>query len=715
MKPATISLRPGSEAASHGHSRTAHLKHWPALLRRYRDLASLRHDYPLILVEKGAGQGIQSLSAVINELLKRIAPRGAEGEKTRLHVLRLEKEIRSLVLQNKTGLLSKLWSQAAGKLASRGGLSAHEKELLEQDLERAAGALDMEGEVIGCDAETGDRVMRHLWSRTYNVRVGRIRQQLRQLAIRVNDLLRSDDLASPEAREPESLKRAFGGRFGEMIDFASMSKTLRGVRAHGRMPARRRERIEWTLRVLREEKFFGVKADTDRYDFTSCTEALAEFKDRLPRMAELVKAIRIAVLEMEGRYREALHDEFFAHFSAGSLTVEDIHWFPGYFVSIRERDCDAADRANLMEILSSDLPIKLLFQVDHIFHDADGQPDILNTTAWPIELATMAANLGNQFVLQTATSSLCPMAERLANGLEAPGFALFCVFSPGSESYPGLPPYLAAAAAAESRLFPAFVFDPAKGGTWAECFSLDGNPQPEHAWPAHAFVYEDETMQVLKEELSFTAVDFLAADSAFGGAFHPVQRSQWTDEMVPLVQYLQAGATENVGRTPFVLVVGSDDRLQRAVVTPAAVQLARRIRRRWHSLQELGGIDNSYAGRALEAAARAPQTEPAAEPPPVSTAPEPSGKAEKNEVSSLDAWIETARCTSCNECTTRNNRMFKYNENKQACIADLKAGTYRELVEAAEGCMMSIIHPGEPWNSSEPDLDGLLQRAELLR
>jgi len=36
--------------------------------------------------------------------------------------------------------------------------------------------------------------------------------------------------------------------------------------------------------------------------------------------------------------------------------------------------------------------------------------------------------------------------------------------------------------------------------------------------------------------------------------------------------------------------------------------------------------------------------------------------------------------------------MFAYNENKQAYIADRKAGTYKQLVEAAESAM-SIIHP----------------------
>jgi hypothetical protein len=55
--------------------------------------------------------------------------------------------------------------------------------------------------------------------------------------------------------------------------------------------------------------------------------------------------------------------------------------------------------------------------------------------------------------------------------------------------------------------------------------------------------------------------------------------------------------------------------------------------------------------------------------------------------------------------------MFAYNENKQAYIADASAGTFRELVEAAEGCQVSIIHPGKPRDPNEPGLEDLVRRA----
>jgi ferredoxin len=80
-----------------------------------------------------------------------------------------------------------------------------------------------------------------------------------------------------------------------------------------------------------------------------------------------------------------------------------------------------------------------------------------------------------------------------------------------------------------------------------------------------------------------------------------------------------------------------------------------------------------------------------------------------------EAWIETARCPSCNECQNINDKMFKYNDNKQAYIVDVRLGTYRQMVEAAEACQVSIIHPGKPWNPDEPGLDELVARAEAFR
>jgi pyruvate-ferredoxin/flavodoxin oxidoreductase len=78
----------------------------------------------------------------------------------------------------------------------------------------------------------------------------------------------------------------------------------------------------------------------------------------------------------------------------------------------------------------------------------------------------------------------------------------------------------------------------------------------------------------------------------------------------------------------------------------------------------------------------------------------------------LEAYIDSARCTACNECTNLNNKMFAYNGDKQAYVKDPKAGTFQQLVIAAERCPVSIIHPGSPLNAKEKDLAKWVKRAE---
>lgn len=84
---------------------------------------------------------------------------------------------------------------------------------------------------------------------------------------------------------------------------------------------------------------------------------------------------------------------------------------------------------------------------------------------------------------------------------------------------------------------------------------------------------------------------------------------------------------------------------------------------------------------------------------------------ETEEALSMDPYIESERCTTCNECTNLNSKMFAYNADKQATIKDPKAGTFQQLVLAAERCPVGIIHPGTPLNPKEKDLEKWMKRA----
>jgi pyruvate-ferredoxin/flavodoxin oxidoreductase len=68
-------------------------------------------------------------------------------------------------------------------------------------------------------------------------------------------------------------------------------------------------------------------------------------------------------------------------------------------------------------------------------------------------------------------------------------------------------------------------------------------------------------------------------------------------------------------------------------------------------------------------------------------------------------------CTSCDECTRKFPAIFAYNGDKQAFVKNARGGSFRDLVLAAEACTAKIIHPGTPWDPSEPELAAWVERA----
>jgi pyruvate-ferredoxin/flavodoxin oxidoreductase len=129
----------------------------------------------------------------------------------------------------------------------------------------------------------------------------------------------------------------------------------------------------------------------------------------------------------------------------------------------------------------------------------------------------------------------------------------------------------------------------------------------------------------------------------------------------------------------------------------------------------LAPLPADVAGGAGELFASAPApgaTAVAEAPAATAVAAAPVAVEEEEEGLAMEPYIESARCTTCDECTKLNNKMFAYNEKKQAFIKDAKAGTFKQLVQGAEKCPVRIIHPGTPLNPREKDLDKWVKRAE---
>lgn len=645
----------------------------PALFAGYRDLTALRYDYPIVLGgHAGNGPIANALSGLIDDALLKM-PLGSDGDRIRKHALEIERAIRTLVSRGATGTLASLWDQAVQALG-------HDDAAFVDSEARVRAALAVDGEIVDCDATLPARLIRHAWETRHAQKTMAFRGSVDRLLAKLSDILRAEFESGP-GREAGSLEASVGGGFKAAFDFDAMASVLATARPAAAPSAIRSQRIRAIIAILESQPFFA--GGTDAFVFDRCSTALAAFRQRLPKLVEVARAMALAGLEVEGQFREELHDGIFERFGSDGLDPHELAIFPDYLVCMNASTLGALEHAHLVDILSSGLPIKVLLQIDDILEDPP--PGAPTSVARGRQLAHMAIGVNDAFVLQSPAAALLRLQGRVQRGTSFAGPALFSVFSGAGAAMNGMPPYLVSAAALESRAFPAFTYDPSAGHEWAARFSLEGNPQVDADWPVHPLDYEDDHHQRVTRTIAFTLADFVAGDPRY--AKH-LARVKW----------------DAADAAPPLLMVDADDRLHKVIVDERMTREVERCREAWHTLQELGtrekkaigsGVESSSAP--AEAAASVVDTEP--------IAPQPDRSAD-------EAYIETARCSTCNECTTINNRMFAYNADRQAYIVDITAGTYAQLVEAAESCQVSVIHPGKPRDPNEPGLQELLERAQ---
>jgi ferredoxin len=270
----------------------------------------------------------------------------------------------------------------------------------------------------------------------------------------------------------------------------------------------------------------------------------------------------------------------------------------------------------------------------------------------------------------------------------------------------------------------------------------------------------------VKEGITFAQV--AALNPRYADHFLVIPPEAWDDNQVEMAEYLEEFATSIPKAVPFIWLINPEKELCRAIVSREMSSACYDRLLSWQNLQELGGLNNEYVQRAVskvrkemedkiaqrekdveEKARKAgaesaidrlvalfsdPSTLPAVTKtevplPPKELPEEEKTKVEKQETEiieiteepetgeealSEDPYIDSFLCSSCNDCINLNPLMFKYNGDNQAYIADPSAGTFLQLVKAAEACPAKCIHPGTPQPGDETATPEVLDRAKAL-
>ena len=488
--------------------------------------------------------------------------------------------------------------------------------------------------------------------------------------------------------------------------------------------------------------------------------AMGVFEGHMTRMAEGFKAIRMAELELAGKYSHDEHAEEFRRFNWKHFSDEEWLLCPPVVSIGGDGAMYDIGFQNLSRLMASGVPVKVLVLDTQVYSNTGGQAC---TSGFVSQIADMSPygrdqkgkeeirkeisliGMGHRttFVLQGAQSNVTHLLEGYIDGLNSRRPALFNIYTVCEPEH-GVGDDMANAQtkmAVESRAYPLLRYDPDAGETLGECLDLTGNPSMKTDWPEYTLKYIDEEGNEAKMKLPFTFADFAATEGRFRKHFRKAPRETWNDDMVPFHEFLGMDEDEREGLFPYIWTLDAKNRLERTICSREIVKAAEERRAFWRQLKDIAGLldpvdveaavnqakaemAGKLAATLLGLAEGGANIDPGALiAAPSGSAPAPSSAAAPGGAGAGAAsggalpadyepvWIETPDCTTCDECTELAPEIFQYNDDDQAIVVNPRGGTFADIVRAAEKCTAGCIHPGTPWDMSEKNLDKLIQRA----
>lgn len=745
---------------------------WPALLHPFRDMRSIRHEYPVLIPGTGGVDDAQPLISRIDEIVNQSGLEGDPRERMRRHAYQFEAALKDALAGDLFADLKELSIKVSKQMLESSSMEDARKAVLRSDLDLIIARLPDSTYVADCSQDIPARLYRGVGRQFWTRHCEQFRTDLEQLSHRLGGILRANAEHKPEARSADHLRNVLGSSGRQDLDFDRMSELLEKTPKADILPAERYARISEAQKTLRAMfPVYGLSStseapfDMEAYP-TSVADAVLKINQREAHMVAFFRAIRIAELELENQYDPATHDGFFNTFSYTHLSEEERSLCPPVILNLSQDDVTLSDAGELMELLDSDAAIKVVLQLTSL-----DSGECSDSPAWPLRLAAAAMSLGSAYVFQGTSSNPNLMRKAFAAGAAYLGPALFSVYTSAGGQASVLPAYLDAASALESRALPTFRFNPAKGPDLAQRMRLDGNPMEERAWVSDIFSFMNESAEESAVELTYTHADFLLTDTRWQKDFWVLDHEMSNDALLPLDEFIALDVDKRRNRVPYILAVDEKDDIRKVVINYRVLRQVETAANRWRALQEAGGIKNSHA-EALMAAEQARMEEqlqarlaelqaetesqldtnlgdltreivgriagqlisgasmpagftpspsparPAAAPAkvaaPTEDVVEPAEEEEEDDapISLDEPYIDTPLCTSCDDCTKMSPHIFAYDGDKQAYIKDASAGSFQELVLAAEKCPVAIIHPGKPKNPNEDNLDEWIARAK---
>jgi len=499
-----------------------------------------------------------------------------------------------------------------------------------------------------------------------------------------------------------------------------------------------------------------------------CKLISSSFEKNMVNYADLFSAIQLGELEINNAYVEEIHKNYFDSFSWRDLNDEEIISCPKFIMICSASSLMDNELGTFSSLLSKGIPIKtFIIQNNSVVNFRNNGKSSNIKFSYRQEIGAIAISHRNVYVAQSTSVKPHNLYNEFINGLSCSLPSVFSILN--SSIKDPVNSFKWSNAAVSGREFPGFTFKGGINKQWGSRFNIENNPQLNNSWPTFNIEIQDQEKKVNSINGKFTFADFAFMDSNYSSNFKVIEQKYWSDDLVDISEYLDLSKTDAIGKVPFLWVVDHTKELQKVAISWDMILSCKERLDFWQFLQSNYGINNFHVEKSLESAkesieekanekieelkaehkhdldsvidtavneamdnlsaallgmdtnmivsglgaTKSPLANKDVNNKNVSESESPDLVTEEEDFSmSAEAYIETVLCTSCNECTNLNDNLFKYNGDKMAYINDINAGTYKELVEAAELCPVGIIHPGDPVNLNEDGLEDLKKRAE---
>ncbi len=486
----------------------------------------------------------------------------------------------------------------------------------------------------------------------------------------------------------------------------------------------------------------------------STSMAMGIFEGHMSKMADGFRAVRKAEMELSGKYVPAEKKDFFTYFNWHQFTDEEWLLCPPVVALGGDGAMYDIGFQNLSRMMASGKPIKVIVVDTQVYSNTGGQActsgfigqvsdmaqygKVWKGKSEPRkEIGLIAMAHRNTYVMQATLANTSHMIEGFIDGLMTKRPALFNLYTTcqpehGVGDDQGVNQ---AKLAVESRAYPIFKYNPDNGVKVFEGLDITGNPAKNQLWPTYNLKYHENGYEK-SMELPMTFADFAITEARFRKHFKKAPRNTWNDKMIMLTEFLEMDASEREGKFPFIWAVDKKQELSRVLVAQPIVESCEERRDFWILLRDLAGPKEEVAkpdadiedrirkevignlAQKLMKLAGGNGSAPSLDLSAINVATKEESpaavvaEAPKSASNGMAPWLESDECTSCDECINLNPEIFAYNSDKKAFIKNAKAGSYQDLVLAAEKCTAQVIHPGLPQDKSMKDVEKWIKRGE---